>query len=227
MKRFLSILASAVMCSGLAMAETDYIALPILRDIQRGIANANQIQVLQVSGAATIGGALSVGGALTVTGTSLLVGNVTLTGDIDIDGGDITCPADLLITPAGSEVHINGGLAIGDTTAVGDNNLKVVGTSLLEGAVTASSTLTVLGKGVLVDSSADVQMVQTTNVTMHAGTVWTNTFPTVFGAAPTTVIITPTELHAAVPFYTAATPSNILVTVEADKDFTLTCIGKK
>ena len=117
-------------------------------------------------------------------------------------------------------------LRVQDDATIGDD-LAVGGDATVAGAATVTGAATVLGKGVVVDSSANVQYVQTTNVTMHTGTVWTNTFPTVFGATPTTVIITPTELHAAVPFYTAATPSNILVTVEADKNFTLTCIGKK
>ena len=88
-------------------------------------------------------------GDLIVAGTSTLTGNVTLTGDIDIDGGDITCPADLKIDPTGTEVHIDGGLAVGDTTAVGDNNLKVVGTSALVGKVTVTAALEANGTIIL------------------------------------------------------------------------------
>lgn len=77
------------------------------------------------------------------------------------------------------------------------------------------------------DADGSAYIVQTTNVTMHAGTVWTQTRATVFGAAPTTVIVTPTELHAAIPFVSSVTASNLLVTVEASKNFLLTCIGKR
>jgi hypothetical protein len=93
--------------------------------------------------------------------------------------------------------------------------------------ISATTSLTVGGLAPIYGLGGTVLLEQTTNVTMHAGTVWTNTFATVFGATPRVVIITPTELHAAVPFYSSATPSNILVTVEADKNFTLTCIGQK
>ncbi len=55
--------------------------------------------------------------------------DLTLVGDLDIDGDGLTSNGDLLITPGGSEVHINGGLDIGGTSGVGDNNLNVVGTS--------------------------------------------------------------------------------------------------
>jgi hypothetical protein len=76
-----------------------------------------------------------------------------------------------------------------------------------------------------IDTTAYIM--QVTNVTMHSGTVWTQTWATVFGAAPTVAIVTPTELHAAVPFVSSITASNLLVTVEADKNFILVCIGKR
>ena len=88
-------------------------------------------------------------------------GDITLTHSadlLDIDGGntrvdrleidsasdyidvstdlDIVAAADIVLDPAGIEVHIDGGLSVGDETEVGDNNFKVAGTSLLEGAVT-------------------------------------------------------------------------------------------
>lgn len=49
---------------------------------------------------------------------------------------DFVSAADMVLTPTGTEVHIEGGLSVGDETDVGDNNFKVVGTSLLEGVVT-------------------------------------------------------------------------------------------
>jgi len=84
-------------------------------------------------------------GATTVGGTLGVTGNTTLTGDLDIDGGDITAPADLTITPTGLEVFIAGGMSVGDTTAVGDNNFKVAGTSLLVGAVTLTDDIDIDG----------------------------------------------------------------------------------
>jgi len=109
-------------------------------------------------------------------------GDITLTHSadlLDIDGGntrvdrleidsasdyidvstdlDIVAAADIVLDPAGIEVHIDGGLSVGDETEVGDNNFKVAGTSLLEGAVTfttagvvvsaADGVMTFLGAG--------------------------------------------------------------------------------
>lgn len=74
-----------------------------------------------------------------VTNTALFTidedGDTAITGDLAITGNDLTSAGDLLITPAGTEVHINGGLSVGDTTAIGDNNLNVAGTTTLNGAV--------------------------------------------------------------------------------------------
>ena len=96
-------------------------------------------------------------GALYVEGVSLLVGNVTLTGDIDIDGGDITCPADLTITPTGNDVLIDGGLTIGDATQAGDNNLRVAGTSALVGVATFTA-LPVFNAGLDVNEDIDIDL---------------------------------------------------------------------
>ena len=84
-------------------------------------------------------------GDLIIAGTSTLVGNVTLTGDLDIDGNDLTSAGDLLITPGGTEVHIDGGLDIGGTSAVGDNNLIVGGTSTFTGVATFNADPIVAG----------------------------------------------------------------------------------
>ena len=75
----------------------------------------------------------------TFSGTGLFSGNLTLTSDLDIDGNDITSAGDLLITPGGTEVHINGGLDIGGTSAVGDNNLNVVGNATISGTTTVAT----------------------------------------------------------------------------------------
>jgi len=107
------------------------------------IVGDNNTTITAVSNVSMVAGSTLTIGTATIVPTSsteltITETTVTLSGDIDIDGGDITCPADLLITPTGTEVHINGGLSVGDTTAVGDNNLKVVGTSDLVGVVTTS-----------------------------------------------------------------------------------------
>jgi hypothetical protein len=129
-------------------------------------------------------------------------------------------------TNAASTAVTVGGLTIRDGLAVG-TNATVGGTLGVTGVATFSGNATVRGNGTVVGSSATVMMIQSTNVTMHAGTVWTQTWATVFTAVPTSVIVTPTELHAAVPFVSSVTSNGVLVTVEADKNFILTCIGAK
>ena len=58
----------------------------------------------------------------------------------DADGTlELMATTDMVFTPTGTEVHIDGGLSVGDETDVGDNNFKVVGTSLLVGTVTVQS----------------------------------------------------------------------------------------
>jgi hypothetical protein len=71
-------------------------------------------------------------------------------------------------------------------------------------------------------------MIQTTNITMHAGTIWTNTWITAFGAAPV-VMATYTEDPGDVRpiFVTSVTASNCLVNVTADKDFSLIAVGAR
>jgi len=91
---------------------------------------------------------------LTVTAT----GNGTITGDWDIDGNDLTSPADLTITPAGNEVLIDGGLNVGGTTQPGDNNLRVEGTSAFVGAGTATADFTFNG-GIIGDQATDITLV--------------------------------------------------------------------
>jgi hypothetical protein len=71
------ILSAAVMlaASVCVHAETDKKLKAVVQDIQQGRDNANQIKVLRVKGAATVGGALSVTGAQTAP-------SFTATGDV-------------------------------------------------------------------------------------------------------------------------------------------------
>lgn len=80
-------------------------------------------------------------------------GNLDIEGDLDITGNDITTPGDLTITPAGNEIFIDAGVCIGGTTAVGDDNLQVDGTTLLVGATTITGDLTVNGGDFTMSSS--------------------------------------------------------------------------
>jgi len=89
-------------------------------------------------------------------------GLFTITGDLTITGNGLNCPGDLLITPTGTEVHINGGLDVGGTSAVGDNNLNVVGT------IVGGSTLTMVSTNgattnVIITTGAQVDATKVAN----------------------------------------------------------------
>lgn len=70
--------------------------------------------------------------------------------------------------------------------------------------------------------------VQITNVTMHAGTIWTQTFSTVYSVTPM-VVATYTEDPGDVRpiFVTSPTPSNVLINAEASKNFNVVIVGVK
>lgn len=54
-KKLTSVLVALLLGAvGVVLAETDYIAMPILQDIQKGTDNGNQIQSLRVQGTATV-----------------------------------------------------------------------------------------------------------------------------------------------------------------------------
>jgi hypothetical protein len=57
-------------------------------------------------------------------------------GILQIEAEIDTATGDILLDPAGGEVHIDGGLHVGGTDAVGDNNLKVDGTLTQVGTAT-------------------------------------------------------------------------------------------
>jgi len=57
-------------------------------------------------------------------------------GILQIEAEIDTASGDILLDPAGSEVHIDGGVHVGGTDAVGDNNLKVDGTLTQVGIAT-------------------------------------------------------------------------------------------
>jgi len=56
MRKIIDIAVALGIMGGVAFAETDYKALAAIRDIQKGVDNANQIEVLRVRDNATVGG---------------------------------------------------------------------------------------------------------------------------------------------------------------------------
>jgi len=67
-------------------------------------------------------------------------GNITTTGDLIVNGDDIFCDGDLIITPTGADVLLDSGLTVGSTTEAGDNNLRVEGNSVFIGDITIGTT---------------------------------------------------------------------------------------
>lgn len=81
MKKFISVLCALALCIVSASAETDYVAMPVIQDIQQGVNNGNQITTLRVSGAATIGGKAAVVTASATVVDLVQRGAVTVTAD--------------------------------------------------------------------------------------------------------------------------------------------------
>lgn len=80
MKKCFVILAAAVLAAGSLFAETDYVAMEVIKAIQKGSDTKDQIVDLRVQDDAVIGGDLTVNGAInggTIDGADL-TGNVAL-----------------------------------------------------------------------------------------------------------------------------------------------------
>ena len=104
------------------LAETDYKAMEVVDAIQKGKDTKDQIKVLRVQGAATVGGALAVTGALTagsvVPTTAIAYANLALSNSVtslDIKNGDLV-DADVNASAAiaGSKLNLTSGT--GDIT---------------------------------------------------------------------------------------------------------------
>lgn len=100
MRKFFTIVLGVLFISAsLSFGETDYVAMPVIKDIQQGADNANKIQNLRAVDAvieddATIGGDATVDGTLTadLDGLSfeiLSVVNVTNTQIITLEAGKV------------------------------------------------------------------------------------------------------------------------------------------
>jgi hypothetical protein len=84
MNKVLCVVVLGCVAAGIALAETDYKAQEVLRDVRLGRDTPNQIQTLRVRDSATVGGALAVTGAATVGGA------LTSTGALGAPYADVT-----------------------------------------------------------------------------------------------------------------------------------------
>lgn len=85
---------------------------------------------------------------------SLNSGILSIASEIDAAG-------DILLDPAGSEVHVDGGVHVGGTDAVGDNNLKVDGTIVGGSTIVAGTDITALGADFVGKNTNSLQIGET------------------------------------------------------------------
>lgn len=178
-------------------------------------------------------------------GQNIIAGTVF---DVDSDGVWVDTGK---VGPIGaatpSSLAVSGAATVGSTLAVsGASTLASVGVT---GAATVGTTLGVTGVATFTatpvfstEAAVDGKwatvgpdattglMIQTTNVTMHAGTVWTNTWLTSFANGSTPIVVgSYTEEPGDVrPLFVLSSASNVCtVTVTADKNFNLIGIGAR
>lgn len=75
---------------GMVIAETDYVALPIIHDIQTGKDNGNAIKTLKVTENAVIDGTLAVAGVLSTDSRAVVTSKDTASGNMVIEAGQKT-----------------------------------------------------------------------------------------------------------------------------------------
>lgn len=121
-KRFTTVLVSALIMAGAALAETDSKALGVLDSIRRGRNNSDQIDDLRVRDDATIGGDLTVSG--TINGAAGGIG----AGDIGVTSGSIV---------VGQSGNVGGVVAMS-----GDVKIATNGTASIQANAVVSSNIT-------------------------------------------------------------------------------------
>lgn len=163
--------------------------------------------------------------ALTIA-TSLDVNAPATATNITLDAGAVLIGTTSLTLGSGTEtVSINS--SDWDIGTTGD--MTGIGSITMNGALSGATEATVDGKYAAVGPDATTGlMVQTTNVTMHSGTIWTQTWTVVFGAAPVCYATYTEDPGDVRPIWVdSITPSNCLVNVAADKNFALVGIGAR
>ena len=148
MHKFIAFLSIGLMFASTVSAEVDTQAFKVVRDIQRGVDNNNQIKTLRVLGGATIGGATTVAGALTTAGAlsapsasfsngisvstnAVIGGNATVGGSVFTDFVDVPTgvtnslyvgaitAVNVVLAGNGKETHVDGSLNVDEATTLG------------------------------------------------------------------------------------------------------------
>lgn len=119
MRRFITTFGVIAALAIGVYAETDYVISPVVKDIQNGVNNPNQIKTLRVEGSGTVGGNLTVSGTVTSTGASSSASPITSTAATTATavfiGADAAGAANTLLDTTGA-----GTITIGsaDVTAI-------------------------------------------------------------------------------------------------------------
>jgi len=140
------LLAAVSVLPATSRAETDYIALPILHDIQAGTDNASQIEDLRVHDDVVIKDDVGIGGDLAVTGAttsaSATVSDMNVGTNLDFAKTTITLTNGQAFALSGSWIELSN---VGDPALVTTNAVTVaypssaVGRFMLVQAATANS----------------------------------------------------------------------------------------
>lgn len=170
---------------------------------------------------ATMGGTLTVDCVQTNTGAVVLQSTLDVTGTLSSSNQTVNG----VITGKGSATIDN--TTDGAILNLTEDTVKVTGAFNATGAATFDSTVTSAGLSLARIASAQVTggvpQFFTTNVTMHAGTVWTQALT--FTGAILGVQATATESVTAWPYANSVATNEVQITVEADKNFSLLVIG--
>lgn len=131
MKKFiLSVFLGVMACS--AFAEIDTRAVTMIKDIQSGVNNANQIRGLRVAGSAVIGGAATVTGALTATGGVTTPGNLSASGTsylgtgVSLATNVLTAAGTTTLAPTNGPAVVSGVAPSYITVTIGTNEYVIV-----------------------------------------------------------------------------------------------------
>jgi hypothetical protein len=160
---------------------------------------------------------IKAGGAVELSGRTVYLGSGTAAGG--------TADMVSMLSRSGDDLNVGAGLDPTDTVNI--SGQVVIGENLtcglIHGTLLRSRGLsTVTG-----ESASTVYMTLAAAITSSAATLQTNDFAVVFEAAPiVTVAYAEDPGSAEAPWVVSVTPSNLVVTVVADKDFNYIAHGQ-
>jgi len=208
MHKLIAFLSIGLMFASTVSAEVDTQAFKVVRDIQRGVNNNNQIKTLRVAGDAAIGDDMTLGGDLAVSGAAQIIGQ--------LESGPFFAPSAQLtgVLNVDTNVIIGGSAFIGNMlfsdfldVPVGETNSLYLGTITAVNVVLAAD-----GKETHVDGSLNVDEAATIggDLALNGSRIAiTSNLVAVAGAVTATMTNAPALVSAAAPKW---------LTIEIDGD---------